>query len=136
MPDLDDFTHAYVVCALWSSTDNSDETGGQPLDLNYDIEDIAPDSLTQIIEDCRDFRDSLPRDEQGRTWVDLAAEMRPKFYDECQAGHDFWLTRNGHGAGFWDRGLGELGDKLTAHAKSFSGRDLYIGDDHLIHQGR
>lgn len=21
-----------------------------------------------------------------------------------QAGHDFWLTRNGHGAGFWDRG--------------------------------
>ena len=20
-----------------------------------------------------------------------------------QAGHDFWLTRNGHGAGFWDR---------------------------------
>lgn len=20
-----------------------------------------------------------------------------------QAGHDFWLTRNGHGTGFWDR---------------------------------
>ena len=20
-----------------------------------------------------------------------------------QAGHDFWFTRNGHGAGFWDR---------------------------------
>ena len=22
---------------------------------------------------------------------------------ETQAGHDFWLTRNHHGAGFWDR---------------------------------
>jgi len=22
---------------------------------------------------------------------------------EEQAGHDFWLTRNGHGVGFWDR---------------------------------
>lgn len=21
----------------------------------------------------------------------------------AQAGHDFWLTRNGHGVGFWDR---------------------------------
>ena len=21
----------------------------------------------------------------------------------AQAGHDFWLTRNGHGTGFWDR---------------------------------
>ena len=28
-------------------------------------------------------------------------------------GHDFWLTSQGHGAGFWDRGLGEVGDTLT-----------------------
>lgn len=36
-----------------------------------------------------------------------------RFFEACkdlipvgriaQAGHDFWLTRNGHGAGFWDR---------------------------------
>ena len=24
-------------------------------------------------------------------------------HQDEQAGHDFWLTRNGHGAGFWDR---------------------------------
>jgi hypothetical protein len=29
-----------------------------------------------------------------------------------QAGIDFWLTRNRHGAGYWDRGLGITGDKL------------------------
>ena len=27
----------------------------------------------------------------------------------AQIGHDLWLTRNGHGAGFWDRGLGAQG---------------------------
>lgn len=34
------------------------------------------------------------------------------------AGHDFALTANCHGVGFWDRGLGELGDVLTAKAKA------------------
>ncbi len=29
---------------------------------------------------------------------------------EAAFGHDFWLTRQGHGTGFWDRK--ELGDKL------------------------
>jgi hypothetical protein len=24
-------------------------------------------------------------------------------FDAAQIGHDLWLTRNGHGAGFWDR---------------------------------
>lgn len=28
-----------------------------------------------------------------------------------QAGHDFWLTRNGHGAGFWD---GDYSEKHEA----------------------
>jgi hypothetical protein len=44
-------------------------------------------------------------------------------------GHDFWLTRNGHGAGFWDRGLGELGDFLTKMSKPFGEATLYVSDD-------
>ena len=42
-----------------------------------------------------------------------------------QAGHDFWLTRNAHGAGFWDRGLGRLGDNLTDAAAAWGGFHLY-----------
>ena len=49
------------------------------------------------------------------------------------AGHDFWLTRNGHGAGFWDRGLGEAGKKLTDAAHAFGECNLYLGDDDVIH---
>jgi hypothetical protein len=37
---------------------------------------------------------------------------------EC-AGHDFWLTRNGHGAGYWDRGLGALGERLSDAARAY-----------------
>lgn len=38
------------------------------------------------------------------------------------AGHDFWLTRNGHGTGFWDRSetYGEFpSEYLTKVAESF-----------------
>ena len=57
-------------------------------------------------------------------------------YDSDRAGIDFWLTRNGHGAGFWDRGLGEVGDQLTKKCDwqgKFGERNLYIGDDGKIY---
>lgn len=47
----------------------------------------------------------------------------------AQVGHDFWLTRNGHGAGFWDRGLGALGDELTKRCKPYGEASLYVGDN-------
>ena len=49
--------------------------------------------------------------------------------DPRQHGTDFWLTRNGHGAGFWDRDYGDLGDKLTAFAEKFGEQHVYKGDD-------
>lgn len=50
-----------------------------------------------------------------------------------QAGRDFWLTRNRHGAGFWDRNLGETGEFLTALAHRFGEAETYYGDDKKIH---
>lgn len=44
-------------------------------------------------------------------------------YPESYAGHDLWLTRSGHGCGYWDRGLGELGDRLTEAAKAMGSAD-------------
>lgn len=49
--------------------------------------------------------------------------------------YDYWLTRNGHGAGFWDRGLGELGDVLSNKAKMHGSVYAYAGDDGLIYFG-
>ena len=36
-----------------------------------------------------------------------------------KAGYDFWLTRNGHGAGFWDGDWPKYGEMFTKMAKSF-----------------
>jgi len=54
-------------------------------------------------------------------------------YGPYEAGIDFWLTRNGHGVGFWDRGLGELGDTLSAACESFGEVWAYLGDDSRVH---
>lgn len=123
--NLDQFNRAYIVAALWSSTDDD----GNPLDDVFGPDDISPDTLGTMRDDCADFIGS-----NGPALAEYAARMRCEQWSaEDRAGHDFWLTRNGHGAGFWDRGLGELGDRLTAAAKVYGSVDLYACDDGLIH---
>ncbi len=51
-----------------------------------------------------------------------------------QGGHDFWLTRNGHGAGFWDGDWDEpYGHMLDMGAKAYGEFQTYFGDDGLIY---
>lgn len=124
---LDAFTRAYIECALWSSHDESREDEGDPLDDNYGLDDLAPETLARMVKDCADFRDCDEWRAAGGTGA----------WDDAQGGHDFWLTRNGHGAGFWDRysdGAGErLGDALTDRAKLYGECYLYVGDDGKIY---
>ena len=50
------------------------------------------------------------------------------------AGGDFHLTRNGHGAGFWDGGWPEHGDELTELAKPYGTAELVrYGAFYTIH---
>lgn len=113
------FLNAYIECALWSSTDNADDSGGQPLDENYDETDLTPETLAEFKRDCEAFQEAN------------AADL--EHLDPAQAGHDFWLTRNGHGAGFWDRGLGELGERLSKASKVYGSVDLMVDSDGKIH---
>lgn len=123
--ELDAFTQAYLECALWSSTDNADDSGGKPLDENYEVDDIAVETLMEAKRECEDFQ------EANEELLSQAYEHPG--YDEESAGHDFWLTRNGHGAGFWDRGLGEIGEALSKACEPYGGVDLYVGDDGKIY---
>ena len=45
-----------------------------------------------------------------------------------QAGHDFWLTRNGHGAGFWDGDWPKHGDMFTKISECYGSVDPYFED--------
>lgn len=110
---LDEFTTAYITCALWSSTDDE-----KPLDDNYDVDDISDECFNQMVADCAKF--------QAENWALIG-------HNSSQAGHDFWLTRNGHSAGFWDGDWPEFGDILTAKSKEFKEVDLYVGDDEKIY---
>lgn len=109
---MDNFTRAYVEATLWFTTDDThdefdDTTGcGPALDETYGIDDLSPELLAEVIAECADFQECN---------ADLLAEAGT---DE-QNGHDFALTRNGHGAGFWDRGYGKVGDDLTAACRPY-----------------
>jgi len=115
---LDDFTHAYLTSALWSSSIED----GTPMDDIYDIDDIMADVKAQAMLDCLDFQQAnralLKRYARAHVTNSDAPNWR------ASAGHDFWLTRNGHGTGFWDRGLGALGKALSDAAKTYGGIDL------------
>lgn len=113
---LDVFTRGYIECALWSSTDEA----GEALDALHSIDDISADCLAEMIGDCADFQISF-------------AELLSQAGNAAQNGHDFWLTRNRHGAGFWDRGYGDAGQKLTEMTHPYGEVNLYVGDDGLIH---
>ena len=120
MSNLDEFTLAYIECALWSSNDESTESGGEPMDANYDIDDIAAETLDLILADCIQF--------QNNNVIPLTD------LDLSRAGHDFWLTRNSHGAGFWDGDYPkDIGAALTKSSKSYGPITLYVGDDNLLY---
>lgn len=125
---LDDFARAYVECALWASTDESTEAGGEPMDANYGVEDIAAETLSKMAEECRRFQEANA--------ADLALYNHGEWTAAELGGHDFWLTRNGHGAGFWDRTdclPKRARDRLTAAAEKAGERHLYVGDDGMIY---
>jgi hypothetical protein len=76
---------------------------------------FAVASQRSIQDDCRDF--------VAGNWSDLEG------IDAGEAGHDFALTRNGHGAGFWDRGLGDAGDRLTNASKPYGASGAWFERD-------
>jgi hypothetical protein len=130
---LRDFVKGYMICALWAETDNADDSGGEPLDANYDIDDIHATSLDSILTECADFVISNHDDliAYARTVQRKGDSAGPWEF----AGHDFWLTRNGHGCGFWDRdGIAdELGERLSEASRAAGESDVEVGDDGSLH---
>jgi hypothetical protein len=108
----------YIICALWSSIDDEEN----PLDDLYSADDLAPETRKTMEDDLADFVALIECEGIDRSW-----------WSDEQLAHDFWLTRNGHGAGFWDRGQGETGDRLTALSKPYGEQYLYVGDDGLVY---
>ena len=126
--EIDVFTQAYVDAALWASCDEDQE----PLDRNYSIDDIAPESMEKIVAECKRFQEENADD---IATIPYRRTSDGNWSGEEQAGHDFFLTRNRHGVGFWDRDYltEEVSDRLTNASHKFGETYLYVGDDNLIY---
>lgn len=119
--DIDEFTKHYLVCALWAS-DMEDLPDDKRTDFKS-IYDFDTDSIKLAYNDCQKFQKENP----------IPQYNDPVYSNIELAGHDFWLDRNGHGAGFRDRGLGETGKKLSNAANNFGNQECYVGDDGKVY---
>ena len=110
--EQDAFIAAFFEALFWSE-------GEAFYDLSYT--DLEDDDAKELISDCLGFLSEAST---------LLAKTSLTFES---AGHDFLLTRNGHGAGFWDRGLGDIGDKLTGMAHNYGTIGLDLGDNGQVY---
>jgi len=98
-----------AITLQWQATDAADLGNGYPITEGGDeyTDQVAPLVSEAVGSFVRDMWDVLQS-------AGVSAE---------QAGHDFILTANRHGAGFWDRGLGDAGGKLTEAAHAYGDID-------------
>lgn len=143
LPEFDSlqpFVQGYLKAAFWLScnevydreTIKSEEaqadihegrvSGELPSDAGYS--DLTEETLAEVIADCTGF--------QAYAADLLAMAYARDDYTEEQAGHDYWLTRNGHGTGFWDRSALHdegLGDRLSKRARKQGNVDMWWDAD-------
>lgn len=114
---------SYLTTALWSSMDDD----SVPFDENYDLDDIADSTVLQAYKDLK----------QMCELADLMCVRWEEFWPIEAFAHDFWLTRCGHGAGYWssysDGDAQEIGERLSEIACTFGSLDPVLGDDGKIY---
>ena len=113
---LDRMVHGYLEAMLWAGLD----------DHGYSAEDV-PDAVVDMTYNL--FEDLVLNHPLSVRMYRVG--MQTLYADVwAQFGHDFLLTRDGHGAGFWDRGLGDLGDYLTELTRPYGCTEsLFITED-------
>jgi len=127
---LDEFAQGYVEAMFFTSGGPEDDLEGAT------VADLAPAAVEKIIRDCEQFQ-RVCKAPLGLAYARGEPTYRgPVPYTPKRAGNDFWFTRNGHGTGFWDRGIGQVGDDLSeacGFGTQFQSEDPFVGDDGRIY---
>jgi len=120
----------YREAMLWAEEDRITEelkaNGVAEPDLNIHTS-FSPSAIAKIQKDLTDFTAKYSET------IELFKEEEQT--DDSQVGHSFWLTRQGHGAGFFDFS-GEAANVLYKACDwqgEFSELNYYVGDDNLIY---
>lgn len=133
--DIESVVRGYVDCLLWSEScrgsvptdDGHEHASDNPEDcdvsfytIGYDVTDLAPEALKEIESDVTDFVTANTADLAGM--------------DPSDIGHNFLLSRNHHGTGFWDRGFGDRGDRLHKASDPYGTTSAYVnGSDNQVY---
>ena len=148
---LDAFEKGYIEAMFFTNGDIGDEREDLLNDLG--VERLTRAAVKSIKADCAQFQKA------AAPLLALALASMSGYCEE-QAGRDFWLTRQGHGAGFWGRGelsvdvgkmpdgelitgceaeeagaklQGSLGDLLTVAAKAQGEVHPYVARGWIYH---
>lgn len=134
--DLDDFTRGYIA-ALFAAHSVSRYRSDEERTYSHGAFDmLAPETLARIMKDCREFQAAdawkgCDRHLNALAFGDFSGKIYPS---NVSGGRDFWLTRNGHGAGFWDGSWPEpYASELDQLAKAAGPAEVYLGDDGRIY---
>lgn len=138
----DQFLFGYIAAQLWASTD---DWHGDQFDAGNMADKITGETRQAAYEDCATFLASPVADDGPTPFALLGAVVaataddpnRWARYSWSDAGHDFSLTRNGHGTGYWDRpGLPDATITQLTEAAGAYGECLWLFsvDDDTITQ--
>lgn len=131
MPASEVFFNQYLTTILWAEnpgkeSDDAEDDDRSFQDHGVDRTKFDPELAATLRETCDKFCDD------PAVAADLAL-WRDHFGDDEEAGHDFWLSAQGHGMGFWSRfgGVGpknleEAGDRLTEASKHYERHDTFF----------
>lgn len=115
---------AYMTTAEWLMTDDYGDRvfGPRSGEFETSYPEWDPTSLAEITVDMYNFIG------------EVSEHLDACDIDAGQCGMDFYLTRNRHGAGFWDRDHpAPHGDALTEAAKAYGETYEYLGDDGKVY---
>ena len=135
---LDSIVNGYAMTTLWANTngpcdcENTDECPGHEYtgDVHNGMDAFTEASQESIRQECDDFALA--------NVADLIGYAARRAYDPQDgdvwehAGHDFALSRNRHGTGFWDRGLGDLGTRLDKASEAWGTVNAWEDEDGTV----
>jgi hypothetical protein len=142
---LNSILKGYIDAALWTEEDILKDQLSE-IDFNEDDEDDEIEKIIQLHNSLnRKPIDNFTREDiDDNSLIDAYADIK-KFVELAgkepfeyaleelgleRIGHDIWLTRNRHGAGFFDHSFDDdIELSLMNAAQKLGEKSLYVGDD-------
>jgi hypothetical protein len=111
--DINEILNSYLETAIWAEESDENYLKGKT------IQDVDKESKANSAIDIYQF---LQKAQQ-----EAAEELNTQ--DSESLGHNLWLSRNGHGAGFFD----DNNDKLQNLARNMKEINIFMGADGKVY---